>query len=73
VHRGEGRHAALCGPTGSWNWRSFYTKGAPTAVLVPAGVSTVLEERRDGRGSEKGGLNRKRIHNKASSWAGLED
>jgi hypothetical protein len=47
---------ALCGPTGSWNWRSFYTKGVPTAVLVLAGVSRVLEERRDGRGRRDGDL-----------------
>ena len=56
MHRGEGRQAALCGPTGSWSWSSFYTKGVATAVLAPAAVPTVLEERRGGRGRKKGEL-----------------
>ena len=34
MHRGEGRHTALCGPTGSWSLRSSWSVVKLPAVAI---------------------------------------
>ena len=45
MHRGEGRHTALCGPTGSWNWRRCWSAVRLAGVAISAqllGTATAL-------------------------------